>query len=775
MQTCRETTSKFCKVAKRVSFLLIILFGCLIVAREATKDEIFEILCNTHDSGKPIHSVKFRQISQTAEIREWTNKRANLKPELPTKKPTIAYVYSNKTKTDIIYDLVGRNISFNLSADQIQEIVENNVINTTRALLLWEFLVRKKSRESEFFIDKISLTNSIFNFASNMALVANFVMFLVVIRLQKSLTKVINEEKEIFTHLLIILIQHCLSDVFYCSNCLIACSISIIHVLWSLKLLFETFYGLMGGKRDDVDIFVENEHVPELAFIYRLVTYCTVYSSSFCLCLTLFPYIFNFLIYYNIVMRFIPLIQRNLQPTAMLLFQPLKSFLFIFLGVLNFIFTAFYRKTTFDSFYPVSDFFTLYFLLNGVKDYTINKVFNTSHFYYDTDESIDTCKRINEQIKTAPRFCNNLTDDEWLFLVPFFFFLVGMIYSANINNYFLYSGFSYFMWKSIRIFHSVYKIVFFRPFFSFFIIAFCFLNFKFNNVSDFYLSQLSYLEASSFVIINLVYTSFNSCCLVYYILSNFEFFYFSILENKSQQEVAEKKMKKKIMIITINRPSNQESLFLLMEIIQNTITFSIIKALDSRYGSTILTQISFYFVIFTLTIRFLTIPFEIQHHESRASLTIILTLALFRLLAINEYTSNCYITLNISFLGLIWTLVDNKKQLGISRSIVCVLFLLFFLYIKKTFMFFCCITIIALKFEENFSFPNIRLSIFIILIIGILISGYEEMINFVVNSIIKLFDTSADIVTPFLGLFFEFGRSQSSFIFDEAVKHLINY
>ncbi len=362
---------------------------------------------------------------------------------------------SHKTK-----NFYGINIKLVMDTDDICTIISNNssILNTNSSLLLWDNLVKYKNelKRQKFLAKNNYNTSEIFLFNLIPIKQISVILFCCLIFFIIHLIHYEYENKfplkyRIFFHCVCFFFSLGLGITFYNRFYFIGSSVILSQMILSLKYLIEEFFFINGYKEHEYDIFNLSTALADSdsSECTQGGTSCSICNSCGAACdscdnpsssggllvklliafmLTVlmlfkifyFPHFMNYMIFYSLVVYIMYISSLYLKGEVSSIFSPLRQFMFVTAGVINFIITKFhknilkfskYQEVQADSFYIVSDLFSLT-CIAYILDF-LNVQGNQANDLYETS-SLDNN---NELMKLINKKMNNIKDKTRDFLM----------------------------------------------------------------------------------------------------------------------------------------------------------------------------------------------------------------------------------------------------------------------------------------------------------------------------------------------------------------------
>jgi len=362
-------------------------------------------------------------------------------------------VINYTTYTTTTNDFYGRNVKFLFDIDDLCAIISVNssLINQNKSLLLWDSLVKHKT-ELNRLQSKTQNTNDVILFnlipIKQLGVILSCALVFFIIHL-------IHYEYEndfafkykILFHSFCFVFSYSLGAAFYNRFYYVGSSIMLSQGTLSIKYFIEEFFYLNGYREHECDIFnianavIELEEVTVISlgelqiklFISLILTVTSLYQIFF------FPYFMNYMIFYSLIVYILYITSLYLSNEITSIFLPFRKFIFVTVGLFNFILTKFHKyivrgynkhEVKVDSFYIVSDLFSLT-CIAYISDYltTQGNQVNDMFENLSLDNNDELTKLINKKM-------NNMKDKTRDFSLDDIFW----IYTLCLGLLFIYIG-----------------------------------------------------------------------------------------------------------------------------------------------------------------------------------------------------------------------------------------------------------------------------------------------------------------------------------------------
>jgi hypothetical protein len=374
----------------------------------------------------------------------------------------------------------GNHTLFSINLHDLELIVTHSILDDVQAVLIWESILHMKTDRitelygrGQFVYDsEIYLFNFIPLKAQGMVLL-NLIVFMIVHNLQIYLLKEYGTT----------LVYNCFSVPFAFTNAFIlfnweyylASCLMFFLMCLGFKFLLDSIFITLGYNKEDLEIFVSITSTKNMTQFYLKFTIFTAMSCFIGINIYFkFRYIVNYVVFYLCLLQTLNLASFSLQYEVPQIFQPLKHFLIILAGVVNFLLTKFHgrlisrphHQEKIDSFYFLSDVFS-FLCMTFIYDYLFTQVNNIAYLFYENSLNNET---LNAQIS---EIVNNYKDHQRGFYLDDCLWFVVIIWGYIVNfvglyfgNYFSFYFSFHFLKLVFKAFGRVYQIRIVRVFYN---------------------------------------------------------------------------------------------------------------------------------------------------------------------------------------------------------------------------------------------------------------------------------------------------------------------
>lgn len=302
-----------------------------------------------------------------------------------------------------IYEIYGNSTVFNVDLGDLEKLVNTSAFSDGQAVIFWESLLHHKTDRTKLIYGH---TNNepdnefyLFNFIPLKTIGMIFlsiVIFLFVHNVQIYLTKI--HKATFFFNLLSMAGSLYTVDLFFNWKYYLASSIIFFQFCLAIKYGLDSILVHLGYHRDDMDTFINIKTTKNLTqFTLKMFIYLALTVLIGALSFAKYKYILNYILFYLCLIQSLFLFSFFIQQEVSQIFQPLKHFSMIFIGVLNFLLTKFHKPILshtrinqsydkIDSFYLISDVFS-FICISSIYDY-LNIQANHIQRKFSKDESL---------------------------------------------------------------------------------------------------------------------------------------------------------------------------------------------------------------------------------------------------------------------------------------------------------------------------------------------------------------------------------------------------
>jgi hypothetical protein len=383
----------------------------------------------------------------------------------------------------------GNHTMFNINLNDLELIVAHSVLDDVQTVLVWESLLHMKTDRMKDLYGKSDVAPDkeiyLFNVFPLKA-IGMFLFFLIIFMVVHNIQIYLLKENGTT------LAYNCFSVPFAFLNAFIlynweyyaASCLMLMLMFLGFKFFLDSMLMSLGNNKEDLEIFVSITCTQNMTQFYLKFTIFSLMAIFIGLNVILkFRYFLNYIVFYLCLLQTLNLTSFSLQYEVPHIFQPLKHFLIIGAGVINFLLTKFHggigpnvKIEKYDSFYILSDCFS-FLCMTFIFDYLFTQVNNIAYLFYENNVNNDS---LNAQIA---EIVNNYKDhqksfyfDDCLWFVVFIWGYIVNFAGLYFANYFSFY-FSFHFFKLVfKAFGKVYQVRIMRLFYNFLLFSLILLN-----------------------------------------------------------------------------------------------------------------------------------------------------------------------------------------------------------------------------------------------------------------------------------------------------------
>ena len=577
-----EMTSSLLNYGKKTSAVTFEL-----IEKKVEEQEYHESLITDAKPAKESKTIQMRQPRQR-------------RPVLKEKKTTVREL-SN------LRNMIGKNISFELSLRQIEEILARTKLSKTRSVLFWENLIwikQKSQKSKEIDFDSFS---QMLTLRSNLFMMVTLIVSFIVSQIQQSMEEFQSVESEAILNVVIGLSQFILADLLYTNGLVLASTVSLLHILHSIKCFMETFVRWTSLSKSDVDLYVQISYRTEMCALVRLGMLIVLSFSTLVIFFLMYPVAFNFILGYQILFKIVERLGEVTRLCVIPLFQPVWELLPIAFALGSFVisklFLFIYPTESNVSFQLITDLFFFFHFYLHIGSFVAAKAYDYAHLLGNGGTEAQVARRI-KNVKEEPLVFGM---DDWLHLLTYSILLGLVFYALYARNYIVFVGTIIISAKLFWIYFSSIHVDFIRPALSLFFFVSLSTGFQLAKQNDIYFkhfvtNDLKYNELTHTLFKFIIFAVF-----VLIFLLNYNYLaVFNKVIDTTTIEVDVSDIKKN----DVNKPKLEETIVLteinltliLIDLWLNYMTLQLVQIIFIKEEITLVKQFFKYFIPF-LTIR----------------------------------------------------------------------------------------------------------------------------------------------------------------------------
>lgn len=423
------------------------------------------------------------------DVKKINTQNAN-RPNFEKEKLSILEEKNKFTKS--LYSLYGNKTIFHMNLLDLERLVNTSVLSDGQAVIFWESLLQFKTDRAKLIFSKEEYEQDteyyLFNILPLKAIGLSLLTILIFLITHNIQIYILKKDKTSFVfNLISITISLYITESLFLWKYFFSSSLMFIQFCLGIKYLIDSCLCHLGFNKEDLDIFISITKTKTLLqFTLKLIVFIIITGVIGVLSFNKFPFLLNYGLFYICLIQLTYLISFYLQYEAASIFQPLKHFVLVTIGVLNFFFTKFHKRmnrfptyyTKADSFYLVSDIFS-FICISFIYDYLFTQANNISHLFYDKSyNTTDLNNEIAAIVKNYKEQQKDFSIDDSLWILTFLLGLFGSGVGLLTSNYLtFYFSFHYFK-LIFKVFGRLFKVRVIRVFYCYFI----FIMLLFNHI-----------------------------------------------------------------------------------------------------------------------------------------------------------------------------------------------------------------------------------------------------------------------------------------------------
>lgn len=375
-----------------------------------------------------------------------------------------------------LYSLYGNRTIFLMELLDLERLVNSSVLTDGQAVMFWESLLQIKTDRLKYIFGKsqneLDTEYYLFNCIPLKAI--GFILLTCVGLLFMHKIQINFLKNSFILTFFLLLLTYYIVEYLYLWKYYLSSSIMFIQLGFSFKYFTDSIFYSLGFNKEDYDILMNISKTRSLIqFILKsIVLFLITFGVGF-FCFK-FPYFLNYILFYICFIQLVYLISFYLQYEVSSIFQPLKHFMLILVGILNFIFTKFHKKINkfhfsysntntlsnekVDSFYLVSEIFS-FICISYFYDYLFTQANSISHLFNEKNfENEEMNLKISSIVKNykEQQKCFTLDDSLWIIV---FICVLGFGWLGLFNNNYLNFYFSLHLMKMVlKVFGRLFKV-----------------------------------------------------------------------------------------------------------------------------------------------------------------------------------------------------------------------------------------------------------------------------------------------------------------------------